>query len=547
MDRALPRRLFAAAFGLLGGLLLLANTASAVAKIRLPQLPAARFWDDLSIAIGILQEEDFRVQDEEGAVGGVLETYETRVLRTDFRAHLGAFIKQSVEEDGKGLKAWEFWKTVPFRLKPALRHRGRPVPSALEDPGRSWLLGQAFRLRGGVAPFLMLWLAPLLAVPLLVWCALDLSEAGFPAAGALFPLLVASSSFATGTLHMTHSAAGFYILGLILLVPFVFLFRTVARPRDLFLQALLGGLVFALLVVCRGGVLLLLPVFLLGILLGARRLGGGRVLALRGAGAAVLFLLPLLLVKPPERHSTWLGVWEGFGDFDRVKGYVWDGPKAQAAILAAGGSEVRRISLSSPFIGGGYELDIFPRLEEFQELRRAVLAQEDAYEAVARRMVLRDIAGDPAWYAGILLRRFSGTLTQRKLWPYAPRDGISLEPATSPGEGSIDHYYHYTPEGDMFTVAGRVREVPVFPLLAPGALLFLVGVCPRRWVPSLSHKGRPALLGTALFAAGALILPVLITTAGAQETEAFVVVYLLAAALLADVLLTLREPRSPVV
>ena len=230
----------------------------------------------------------------------------------------------------------------------------------------------------------------------------------------------------------------------------------------------------------------------------------------------------------------------------RLDERLFENSMAQEAILRGGGSKVRRISLCSPFIGGGFELDIFPRPAEFQVLRQALVAQEDAYEMVVRRMVLRDITSDPGWYLGILGKRLFWTVTQRKLWPYRPRDGDSMEPATSPNEGSIDHYYHYTPGADTFVVWGSARELPVWILLVPGAL-FLLGAALAPRVPLDRRLSGTALPALGILTLGALVLPVLISTAGAQETESFVLVHLLAWALLADLAVSavLRRPLSP--
>jgi hypothetical protein len=532
------RRPLVVLLGLLAGALLLANVGRSVSGIRLQQLPRSRFWDDVTIAIAQFQGEDFRVEEgDDDPRRGVLESYEVFVLRTDRAERLGREIRRDLEEGGRSLKAWEFWKTVPFRLKPSLRHLGRPIPSALEDHGRAAILGSAFGVLGGVAPFLLLWLAPLLAVPLLVWCGLQLSEAGLTLAGIVFPFLVASSAFSLGTLFMTHSAEGFYLLGLILLVPFSVLFASVKDIRALALASGIGGLLFAVCVLCRSGALLEIPAFLLALGLAARAVLRGS--ALRGLSTAIglwaLFLLPSWLAAPQGRHSTWIGVWEGLGDFDREKGYAWDGDRARQAVLGAQGEVVRRISLCPPFSGGGYELDIFSTPSGHRALERALLDQEGSYEALARDLVLRDIRSDPGWFLKILGKRVYWTLTQRKLWPFGPRDGRSMEPASAPGEGSMDHYYHYTPEADMLFWRGGSFEVPISAVLLPTLVLVLLGIA-SPWVPPMvQERVRVGLSAVGILAIGALALPVLVTTAGAQETEAFVLVHFLALAVLVDV------------
>jgi hypothetical protein len=87
-------------------------------------------------------------------------------------------------------------------------------------------------------------------------------------------------------------------------------------------------------------------------------------------------------------------------------------------------------------------------------------------------------------------------------------------------------------------------------LIAPTIALALMAVRGRWRAPA-----RAALVVLACAAAGALVLPVLITTAGGQEAQAFAVVYLLGAAFAVDLAIArLRrvhphedngEPRRP--
>ena len=75
--------------------------------------------------------------------------------------------------------------------------------------------------------------------------------------------------------------------------------------------------------------------------------------------------------------------------------------------------------------------------------------------------------------AGSPRRRAWATVSQRKLWPWGPRDGRSMEPRDRPNEGAIDDYYNLAPTADWFVVAARRMEAPVTLLLLPTWLLAL--------------------------------------------------------------------------
>jgi hypothetical protein len=98
--------------------------------------------------------------------------------------------------------------------------------------------------------------------------------------------------------------------------------------------------------------------------------------------------------------------------------------------------------------------------------------------------------------------------------------------STSPNEGLLDKYYTYTATVDQVGVGRAAWEMPIPLLIAPTALVLLLAPLDAR-----GHaRARVAVL--AGLAAAALVLPVLITTAGAQEPQAFALVYLLGAAFL---------------
>ena len=145
-----------------------------------------------------------------------------------------------------------------------------------------------------------------------------------------------------------------------------------------------------------------------------------------------------------------------------------------------------------------------------------------------RDLVLADIAGDPFWYAGILGKRALATASLWKLWPYRPRDGHSMRPRGHPHEGSIDEYYRMTKTADFVDLGTRELELPVTLILIPTGLLILASSL-GRWLFDRPARRRLrsilALLGCISLAA--LVQPVLVTTAGALETQAFVLVYIL--------------------
>ena len=144
-----------------------------------------------------------------------------------------------------------------------------------------------------------------------------------------------------------------------------------------------------------------------------------------------------------------------------------------------------------------------------------------------RRLVLDDVRHDPLWFAGILARRTAATVMERKLWPTAARDGLWMARSDSPNEGLLDKYYTYTATVDFVGLGRSAWEMPVALLIGPTLLVVALSVHPSA---APSGRRRLALLG--LLAAAGLALPVLVTTAGAQEPQAFAIVYLLGAAFL---------------
>jgi len=189
---------------------------------------------------------------------------------------------------------------------------------------------------------------------------------------------------------------------------------------------------------------------------------------------------------PPQVHPFWHGVWIGLGDFDRTKGYIWDDQAAFKAIVEAGGA---------PSTTTYYDPD---------------------NEAIARTLIVNDVLSDPAWFAGILLRRLGATLTQWKLRPWPPLSGRSIAEGTGPNERLIDSYYSLAAPVDRFGIAGREIELPIPMLLAPTVWLVGIAVVAR-------HHGRPdrsiekRLAVVTCIMAATIGHPVLLTTAFAIE------------------------------
>lgn len=482
--------------GLAGMAWLLGATAASTRDLDLAQLGAyRRLWSDLALGIDaylaaarpLLSEHE---PEYAGAAGLDAEQTYRRLVVLHVRT--------------EGIRPWQFWRTVPAR--PFLRERLEPAPKPYNDQGRGLLLGLAFRLRGGIAPFLIAWLGALCCAPILMWTGWELARAGYAVAAAVFLALLGLSCFFVETLALTRYPVGFYLIGLVLVVPLASYAVLASEPtaRGLAFRVLLAAAAFAGVSWCRSSVGLLLGGFLLAIALGVGRVvrNGWRRAALAAALAAA-FLLPLPLMKRSQ-HDVWQPIWEGLGDFDRVKGHAWSDDAAREAVRLAGGQKLWT-----------------PRSETF-----------------FRDEVLRHVREDPGWYAAILAKRLAAVVSQSKLWPWTPKDGQFLALSTSANEGVMDKYYTYVATADFLGIGGAQLELPIALLLLPAPLLAAFAV--RR------PRARAALRVVACVAAAAVTLPVLITTAGGQETEAFALIYLLSAAFLADEAVTRRAASASV-
>ena len=490
--------------------LLLWHTAYWHAGADLSSLPSPRrYWEDLAVAATRYLDDDGRAE----RVG--LNSADGAELRIGFQRSL---IRAAAED---GAPSWRFWRTMPVR--PLLKGR-RLMPREIDDPGRAILLTAGFHLLRGVAPFLPLWLGALLAAPVVAWAGGELARAGRVAAGVVFTLLLACSPYVVDALALPYSAVGFYLIALASIVP---LAAYAASPEvsatGLVARALVSGGVFALCVLCRSGSLFLLPGYLVALAIGAWRLDRPRRVSsptasrlIRTVVLVAVFVVPYALVRQPRHHEVWLGLWEGLGDFDRTKGHAWDDDVAREVLRREGAELPER----------------YPVWEKAPE-----------NEALFRRLVLDDVRSAPGWYAAILARRAWVTLTQIKLSPWAPRDGVSIAPRRSPSEGAIDMYYSLATPADWIGLGPWRLELPLLVLWEPALLLiFLFGLGLfiarlRPWAPRLA----PALFVMLCVAGAAFGLPVLFTTAGGLETQSFVMVYFLGVAFLVDEALRYRR------
>jgi hypothetical protein len=492
------RRLARLIPGVVAAAVLLANTVAWTASTSYSDLGSwRRLWEDLAYATNAFLDASHppareRPERTADVVAAYRQVVIEKVAELEIRPH-------------------QFWRTL--RSRPFLPHRAPLAQGDFDDSGRGALLGWGFRLLGGVSPFLILWLGALGAVPVLLWTAWEFGAARRTAAGTVYLLLVACSPFVVESLALARSSIGFYVLAVLALVPLA-VYAVLGEGgslRGLAWRAALATVVFTLAAWCRGGVLLLFPGFALALVAAFERVRpahlrrGQRLLAAGSLLAA--FLGPFALLRPARHHDVWAATWEGLGDFDREKGHTWSDPVAEQVVASQG---VRGLKNAES-------------------------------ERVLKAIVLRHIREDPGWYASILAKRIGATLTQWKLWPWGPRDGIHLRRASSPNEGYTDKYWGYTTTVDCLGAGSVVKEMPITVLLLPTVALLAAAAVRGRsaWAP-------PAVVG--MVATATLPLPVLISTAGGLETECFALVYLLGAAFLCDEIpRTVRTWKLPTV
>lgn len=464
--------------GVLAGIVFLGSVGLAVRDLDFhDQAAFRRLWADLAQGIeGYLDAVRPQAQAKPPDPSALIRT----------RAVIQGWIR------GSGARATRPLATLPDES--FLHPRLRSEPRSYDDHGRGALLAWAFRLRGGIAPYLIVWLAAVCALPLVLWGFAELWGAGMPRAAVVWALLLSLVPFVPETLALTRYAVGFYLVGVLLLVP-LSVFACAGRPSvaGLAARTAVASGVFAICVFCRSSALVLLPGFVAALAIGAWRAsrGWGVRGALLASGVALL-LLPLPLARGAQQNDVWQPVWEGLGDFDRSKGFTWADSVAERAARNRGAP-----GLWTP-----------------------------RSEAVFRSDVLFAIRDDPAWYAGILARRLAATVTLWRLWPWTPRDGTFIREASSPNEGVIDKYWTYTTTIDHVGVGPWRLELPILLLVAPSLAL--------AWRARGSSRARRGLAILGCLALGTLALPVAITTAGGSEAQSFGVVYLLGAALLTE-------------
>lgn len=473
-----------------GVLLLLANTLVRVSARPLHEDTVdGRYWEEANVAAVACAEGRFP-----------WATYEVGVVFFSRDPRAAAF-REALTSATRGMAPWQAWRTVDASA--LVSHPLRPVRVA-DDRGRTLALAGACRVLGGLPPYLLFWIGFLLAVPVFAWTAAELEAAGHGRAALVLLPWLGALPFLADTLALAYSPVAFTMLAVLGVVPLAVHAALAPVPTVRGLAWRVAGAA-VLLGVCafgRRAALTALPGYLLALAVGLARLRAARAergITAAAAGLAFGLVAPaaLVLVLAPRldevpggslgrRHRPWMNVWQGLGDFDRTKGYVWADRKAGQFLLEAG-QETRALS---------------PRAER-----------------LFRDKVLSDVRADPGWYTGILLRRLGATLTQWKLWPWAPWSGRSFAPSTAPNEGAIDSYYELATTVDHVGVGPWRVELPVLLLLVPTLVL-------------LVRRAKGPLLVLAAVAVTTLGTPVLVSTAGALETQAFALVYVLGAALL---------------
>lgn len=424
-----------------------------------------------------------------------------------------------------------FWRTVHYEEHPESQVR---LKGGTNDAGRAWLLGRLFQVRGGPMPYLLFWIALLVAVPLLGWLNWELYTAGHAVAAAVLLPLLALSSYVTTTLSTSYSATGFYLIGILLLIT-VAVFCVLRRRLTInswSLRVIAAGGFFALCMMCRNGTLALMPGFVLafwwatadeqllasvrsirwfrqcnryGLLLLTLLLFAFPTILFRGYmksvmhSAAAQFDLP---TSPTMGHPVWHNVWCGLGDFDDTGVHVWDDLNAATAVVEAGGPDLRSIIRTSA---------------------------SKEYEVFIRKMFLDKITDRPAWFAEILLKRVAATVFQTKTLPHTMIGGRATLVAKDDG-GAIDSYYRLTAHGDVFEIGGRRIELSLLPFIFATIALLVAGIRQRCAAVDAEAALFPQSCIVGCIAIGTIGVPVLITTAAGIETQAFCLVYFVAAA-----------------
>ena len=206
----------------------------------------SRYWQDMSVAIKSYLDWRFpqtTLDQEPTDLEEAAQVCKTLVTRWTAQ---------------NGVQPWQPWRTMGSKRLLGIREKLAP-PMRWEDIGRPTALYLGFRLLGGVSPYLILWLGVVASVPIFAWTCWEFFDAGHGTAGTVFLLTVASSPYFTNCLWWGHSAAGFYLLGLLAVAPlavYSVLGRRVSRP-GLYGRSTLAGMLFACCALCRSGTLIL--------------------------------------------------------------------------------------------------------------------------------------------------------------------------------------------------------------------------------------------------------------------------------------------------
>jgi hypothetical protein len=173
----------------------------------------------------------------------------------------------------QGVRPWQFWRTI--HLRPFVNSREILVgPRPFEDQGRALMVAAGFRLLGGVAPFLTMWIAVPFFLFVMWWTAWELTRAGRTVAAAAFLLLLAICPYVADIVSFTHSGVSFYLVSLVSIVAVASyaVWSERVTAGGLAARSAVAGVLLGISVLCRAGSLALLPGLALAVLLGARRL-----------------------------------------------------------------------------------------------------------------------------------------------------------------------------------------------------------------------------------------------------------------------------------
>jgi len=454
-----------------------------------------RYWEDLTVAYSLYETRDWgptpSVPIGDAMAGRINDRLHELVPRAAQRAQL---------------LPWQFWRTVEFR---GFRNLAPFELRFSDDTGRARLSALGFRMLGGIAPYLPLWLPFLAFAPLAFWIMCESLRGGVALAGGLFLLLLSSSAYFLEALTLPYSAVGFHLVAALGIVPLSFFaFGPAPTRRGLWLRVLAAAALVHLSTWARSSSIIFLPFAAALLLLALYRVEAAASRRRRTLMALLMFsvLIAPRALAPRQAHALWIGVWEGLGDVDRQYGHEWSDPAARVALDREGYIMAKR--------GPNWT---------------------EETEAIFRRLVLNDLKADPVWYVKILLNRVVANVVQWRLWPKARETGLSYVPARHVAEGFVETYYNFVTTADGFTFVGRRWEAPLWLFWAAG-LGFLFSA--RR--PS-ARPLRWRLAAAAAFFLSAMSMPVAVTTLSGIEMQVAILGYLLALSFLAsDLLLWLR-------